>query len=342
MAPEKTPVRRCSREEMLGRRSSVPITVALSPSAEKLNVAAAVSNDMEVIFHDTLGRFALLVVGVFLAVGTSFFSIVEGWTPVDSLYFCVITVTTVGFGDFVPTCDASKIFVAIYILVGLSLFSTCLGVLVGKLHGAVEQPASQLPRRRRYAWQVLACSAITLFWLAFGAAVVRCMEGWSVVDCIYWAVVATCTVGYGDLEISRDDTRLVLALYMLLAVSGCAVSLGKLGALSMTIERERDVDAFLMRGVSEEMLEAMDADGNGVVDRGEFLKAMLIVTGKVDHEDVDKVLRLFDALDANRTGVLELRQQRGKLVRSFSGGGRAAERGLQGLAVPLLREDVAS
>ena len=43
----------------------------------------------------------------------------------DALYFCVITVTTVGFGDFVPTSDASKLFVSAYVLIGLSLFSTC-------------------------------------------------------------------------------------------------------------------------------------------------------------------------------------------------------------------------
>ena len=335
----------------MGRRSSHPI-VALSASAEALT--NSVSNDLELSFTDSMGRFAVLVVLMFLAIGTAFFSMAEGWSPADALYFCVITVTTVGFGDLTPTSDVAKLFVAGYILVGLSLFSTCLGLLVGKLHGAVEEPANRLPRRRRRVWQCVACFGITTFWLTVGAAIVRCMEGWSLVDCIYWTVVATCTVGYGDLAIEGDATRAMLSVYMLLAVGGCAVSLGRLGALSMEIERDRDVDAFVARGVSEAMLEAMDADGDGYVDRGEFVKFVLVAMGKVDREDVDTALQMFDALDGSRAGVLALREQRGKLVKSFSRGrsdiavvpGSASDgdRGtrLTNLRAPLLRGEAAA
>ena len=321
----------------MGRRSSHPI-VALSASAEALSSSNA-SGDLELYFTDTMGRFAVLIVIVFLATGTAFFSVAEAWSPTDALYFCVITVTTVGFGDLTPTSDAAKLFVAGYILVGLSLFSTCLGVLVGRLHGAVEEPTKRLPRRRRYLWQCLACFGITTFWLTVGAAIVRCMEGWRLVDCIYWTVVATCTVGYGDLAIEGEGTRALLTVYMLLAVSGCAVSLGKLGALGMEIERERDVDAFVARGVSEAMLAEMDTDRDGRVDRGEFLKVVLVAMGKVDREDVDKALEMFDALDGGRTGVLELGQQRGKLVESFSRGKSDDGTRLTSLRAPLLRDE---
>ena len=254
--------RRSSRED-IHAPSSVPIAVALSPSFEFLGNST--SSDLDVYFTNTLGRFAIIVVVAFLAAGVAFFSIVEGWSLADALYFCVITVTTVGFGDFTPTSDLAKLFSSAYILVGLSLFSTSLGIIVGKLHGAVEHPASQLPRHRRYVWQMIACVGITTFWLTIGAAIVWFMEGWPLVDCIYWTVVATCTVGYGDLTIERDETRVAVTAYMLLAVSGCAVSLSKLGALGMEMERDRDVDAFVARGVSESMLVEMDTDRNGVV-----------------------------------------------------------------------------
>ena len=50
----------------------------------------------------------------------------DDWSWVDSFYFSVVAVTTVGFGDFAPTTDASKLFAVFYILVGISIIATFL------------------------------------------------------------------------------------------------------------------------------------------------------------------------------------------------------------------------
>ena len=47
--------------------------------------------------------------------------IVEDWTLLDSLYFSVITASTVGFGDFTPETDIGKIYTMIYVLVTTGL-----------------------------------------------------------------------------------------------------------------------------------------------------------------------------------------------------------------------------
>ena len=59
----------------------------------------------------------------FLALGTWFYTKVEHWSILDSLYFSVITLTTVGYGDFSPQTTPGKIFTMIYVLVGLGLIS---------------------------------------------------------------------------------------------------------------------------------------------------------------------------------------------------------------------------
>lgn len=48
-----------------------------------------------------------------------FYHKVEGWRWLDSFYFSVITLATVGFGDFTPQTDLGKIFTVFYIFVGL-------------------------------------------------------------------------------------------------------------------------------------------------------------------------------------------------------------------------------
>ena len=57
-----------------------------------------------------------------LVSGTIFYSAVEGWGIIDSLYFSIMTLSTVGYGDFHPTTVLGKIFTVVYIVVGAGIF----------------------------------------------------------------------------------------------------------------------------------------------------------------------------------------------------------------------------
>jgi hypothetical protein len=60
---------------------------------------------------------------VLVLVGTIVYGVVEDWSWVDSLYFSVVAVTTVGFGDLTPSTDGSKLFTVFYVLSGISIIS---------------------------------------------------------------------------------------------------------------------------------------------------------------------------------------------------------------------------
>ena len=61
-----------------------------------------------------------LAISVILT-GTFVYHFIEGWNYLDSLYFTVITLTTVGYGDLSPQTPAGKIFTMFFIFTGLGI-----------------------------------------------------------------------------------------------------------------------------------------------------------------------------------------------------------------------------
>lgn len=74
------------------------------------------------IRNDPEFRFLLTFIILLLTCSTVFYSKYEGWTAVDSLYFSVMTMSTVGYGDFTPTTPASKIFTIIFTFLSIGVF----------------------------------------------------------------------------------------------------------------------------------------------------------------------------------------------------------------------------
>jgi voltage-gated potassium channel len=56
---------------------------------------------------------------ILLVSGITFYHSVEGWGWLDSAYFCVIVLTTVGLGDFAPQTSIGKLFTIFYVLTGI-------------------------------------------------------------------------------------------------------------------------------------------------------------------------------------------------------------------------------
>lgn len=68
-------------------------------------------------------RALVVAMGFILGGGTLFYWRAEGWSLVDSLYFCVITMATIGYGDLAPTTPLSKLFTVVFVILGIGLFA---------------------------------------------------------------------------------------------------------------------------------------------------------------------------------------------------------------------------
>ena len=85
-----------------------------------------------------------------IAIGTVVYRYLEDWTWIQSFYFSVVTLSTVGYGDLHPTSDASRLFTALYILVGVAIaLSSLTAIGLTHLKRRENQIESGILKRRR-------------------------------------------------------------------------------------------------------------------------------------------------------------------------------------------------
>ena len=85
------------------------------------------------IKHDIEFRILLFFLLTLLVGATLFYSSVEGWSIIDALYFSVMTMSTIGYGDLVPTTTWSKSFTIIFSILSISFFAAVIAKIVANV-----------------------------------------------------------------------------------------------------------------------------------------------------------------------------------------------------------------
>ena len=77
-------------------------------------------------------RFISIIAVSALTIGTIFYHIVERLSWLDAIYFSVITLASVGYGDIVPKTIPGKIFTIFYVLIGIGIIAAFANALIRK------------------------------------------------------------------------------------------------------------------------------------------------------------------------------------------------------------------
>lgn len=74
-------------------------------------------------------KIALLALLCIFIAGVVGFHVIEGWGIVESFYTAVVTLLTVGYGDFYPHTNVGRVFTALFIIVGVCTMLLTIGLL---------------------------------------------------------------------------------------------------------------------------------------------------------------------------------------------------------------------
>lgn len=79
---------------------------------------------------DPAVRGLVTVMLVVIVTGTLAYHWMEEWSLLNAAYFSVVSLLTVGYGDYVPTSDEAKIFTILYLLTGVGIIASAATTIV--------------------------------------------------------------------------------------------------------------------------------------------------------------------------------------------------------------------
>jgi len=167
-----------------------------------------------------------------IVIGGSFmFQAIEGFTFVEALQFTTVTLTTVGYGHFLPSnSNFSLIVASIYILIGVPVT----GAFISKLGTEIDDMFTERKKKLSAKQLFVVYVAIILCWLVIGATGFHMFNthDWSWLKCFYLAAVTMTTVGYGDFVPSRaTEDHVMVVVFIWLSVIVVATVFGDLNSL---------------------------------------------------------------------------------------------------------------
>lgn len=129
----------------------------------------------------------------------------------------------------------------------------------------------------------------------------------SVQNSIYFCVVTSTTVGFGDVTPQLWYVRLACVVLLPFSVAVLGECLGRIASVYLSRHNATVQQNFLTKSMTLCDLEQMDGNADGVVDKNEFLSFMLVALQKVDAQDIEDIMATFEKLDRSKTGTVTRR-----------------------------------
>ncbi|GKV24885.1 hypothetical protein SLEP1_g34428 [Rubroshorea leprosula] len=304
--------------------------------------APSVFTDVRESFHDSLdpreapkstpfivrqafiGLVLYIITGIAIFMTSASFKGTETFKPVDAVYFIVVTLCTIGYGDIVPDTTFTKLFTCAFILVGFGFIDILLNGLVtyicdrqeSVLLSTVDENRfntmvqtymiDKAKGRMRIRMKVFLALAVVVGCIAIGTITVHFLEDMDWVDSFYLSVTSVTTVGYGDYAFKTVTGRCFAIIWLLVSTLAVARAFLYLAELRIDKRNRRIAKWVLQKKMTLGDLVAADLDNDGSISKSEFVIYKLKEMGKIAEKDIIQICNQFDLLDSSKCGKITL------------------------------------
>jgi potassium channel subfamily K len=315
-------------DEDLADRPMSPSTGSLDKVIEQIQ-----STKVEAKLEEEPGKYLYVIVASFVAyllICAEVYVWMEDMSHTDAIYLCMITFTTIGYGDLVPTHAVSKFFTCGFVFLNLLIVGQLLDYVV---ESVVEQrkKASQEFLENVFDKEEIDTDAdrhnnwVSKEYVALYEALLRAIsmiggtvvvgtvffaflvDSHNIVDAIYLSCMTVSTVGYGDIVPTNMYARIFGCFYAVggTLTFGSAVS-GFIGALSEYRMLAKNEETLNNSVLDYETFLKADADGSDSVSKEEFVLFRLTQMGVIPSKLRERAEQQFDRMDADGSGDLTM------------------------------------
>nr|DAD20244.1 TPA_asm: hypothetical protein HUJ06_021707 [Nelumbo nucifera] len=237
-------------------------------------------------FHPSFMK-VVIFLSLYLGVGTLCFVLAKNQIKgektngiLDAVYFCVVTMTTVGYGDLVPNSTLTKLLACAFVFMGMALvgliLSNAADYLVEKQEVALVKALNMYNNvgefdilkeieTNKIKYKFLLNLSLLLLLIMAGTIFLTRVENLDIVDAFYCVCSTITTLGYGDKSFSTEMGR-IFAVFWILTSTICVAQFFLYLAELYTEHRQNLlVKWVLTRKLTLVDLEAADLDDNGAV-----------------------------------------------------------------------------
>lgn len=232
-------------------------------------------------------RQVITLLALYLAIGTLCFYLVRDQISghktnavLDAVYFCIVTMTTVGYGDLVPNSSASRLLACAFVFSGMVLVGHLLSraadylvekqetLLVRAFHlrqsfGPTDILKELHTNKLRYKCYATCLVLVVLFLV--GTIFLVIVEKLPVIEALYCVCSTVTTLGYGDKSFNSETGRLFAVFWILTSTICLAQFFLYVAELNTENKQRALVNWVLTRRITNNDLEAADLDEDGVV-----------------------------------------------------------------------------
>ena len=146
---------------------------------------------------------------------------------------------------------------------------------------------------------------VLLCMLFGGTAVFMYLEGWNFIDSLYVSMITLLTIGYGDMSPETDYGRFFCLFWLVFGFTYVGRVLSSISETYIQYRTQKMRKKLLSSTVSKTMILNMDENGDGKLDRIEFLTNMIYILGMCEKKEVEEIMKKYDEYEASQRKSLE-------------------------------------
>ena len=126
------------------------------------------------------------------------------------------------------------------------------------------------------------------------------------IEMFYFAVITGTTIGYGDYSPSSQVGRAVAIVYLYFAVMTIGGVLSSIAGSIVDAKQKKALEKILMKKITMADFEEFDIDGDGKIEKSEFVMRKLLLMGILNPVDVERCEQEFEIMDADGSGEIDM------------------------------------